>query len=152
MKKKPVKSARYTKPRWTHQRIRRETHDLLMQLSAHTHIAMAALVDISVQYGEEAVIASAFRRMLMSEDRGLPFFVVYVDDKPQFVVAAKDKEAAETGMRQVMLGQAYKKISAVLATDAKFEDMARTTLLSTLSQLTRLNGILTQATALVGRH
>ncbi len=73
-------------------------------------------------------------------------FILYIDGKPTFLVVAKDKDAAELGMRKNLLGvEPFKTIEAKMAVDAPFEDMVRITLLALNKQVVELNAILAQA-------
>ena len=56
----------------------------------------------------------------------LIYFVMYLDDKAQYVVAAKNKSEAESGFRQSMLGVlTFKTVRAVEATEAPIDDFMR---------------------------
>lgn len=78
----------------------------------------------------------------MSTMQALSFFLLYLDGQPTYTVAAKDKDAAETGMRQNLLGQGVKEIKAVPFAEADQADALRVGLCSVLTQLTQINGMM----------
>lgn len=147
MKRKPVTVQHHVSPsvaRSTHLRILYETHDLIELLATRVGLAMHEVVDVAVR---QLLVTTYARRMFMQGGTALPYFIMYIDDKPTYLVAAKDAEKAELGVRQQLLqdGVSGKKVKAVAAFDAKFEDFTRVTLLALNAQILNVGAILANA-------
>src|SRR2546429_8315869 len=114
-------------------RVRATTRERVARLAWRDDVSMAQVLDDAVlQYGRLQP-----RRMLMQQK--LIYFVMYLDDKAQYVVAAKNKSEAESGFRQSMLGVlTFKTVRAVEATEAPIDDFMRVGLLADRKS-TRLN-------------
>ena len=123
-------------------RVRATTRERVARLAWRDDVSMAQVLDDAVlQYGRLQP-----RRMLMQQK--LIYFVMYLDDKAQYVVAAKNKSEAESGFRQSMLGVlTFKTVRAVEATEAPIDDFMRVGLLAILTQIAGLNAGLAQAQA-----
>jgi hypothetical protein len=120
--------------KWRMLRISWRTHDMLKRLKAHApRIPMLEFV--------ESVVAHIYGGGIVSM-QALQFFLIYFDGRPMFVVAAKDAETAEMGMRSQELGKGIKGIKARSLQDAPVEDVQRTALQAILSQLTQVSAAL----------
>lgn len=107
---------------------------MLEHMKAHTDVSMAEFI--------ERVVAHIYGGGIVSM-QALTFFVMYIDGKPQFVVAAQDAEKAEIGMRQQQLGQKpFKSIKAVPLLDADEKDLQRVGIAAILSQITQVSTML----------
>lgn len=76
--------------------------------------------------------------------QALTFFVIYLDGAATFVVASKDAETAEMGLRQQLLGYkpAPKVIKARALAEAPTDDVLRIGIAAIMTQLTNLNAML----------
>ena len=119
--------------KWRMLRISWKTHDMLKDMKRHSNVPMLDFV--------EAVVAHIYGGGLVSM-QALQFFLIYFDDRPMFVVAAKDADTAETGMRAQELGKGVKKIRALSLQVASIEDVQRTAVQAILSQLTQIGAAL----------
>lgn len=120
--------------KWQMLRISLRTHQMLQDMKQHTDVPMLEFVERVVDhiYGGGVMAMQA-----------LSFFVLYIDGKPLFVVAAADAEKAEIGMRQERLGkEPFKTVKAVALLEAKFEDVQRVGMAAVLSQLTQVSAML----------
>ena len=120
--------------KWQMLRISLRTHQMLQDMKRHTDVPMLEFV--------ERVVDHIYGGGIMSM-QALSFFVLYIDEKPMFVVAAPDAEKAEIGMRQERLGKTpFKSIKAVPLLDAKDSDINRVGTAAILSQLTQISAML----------
>ncbi len=120
--------------KWQMLRISLRTHQMLQDMKKHTDVPMLEFV--------ERVVDHIYGGGIMSV-QALSFFIMYIDGKPMFVVAAQDAEKAEIGMRQERLGKTpFKTIKAVPLLDAKIEDVHRVGITAVLSQLTQVSAML----------
>lgn len=119
--------------KWKLQRISFKTHRMLKDMKAHTDVPMSEFI--------ERIVDHIYGGGLM-DMQALAFFVIYLDGKPAFIVAAKDAETAENGLRQNMLGQKIGKVKAVSLFDADIDDAQRIGITAILSQLTQIGAML----------
>lgn len=124
---------RLTRKKWKLLRVSVRTYDMLKDMKKHADVPMSQFV--------EAVVAHIYGGGIVSM-QALQFFLIYFDGKPMFIVAAKDVETAETGMRAQELGKGIKKISAVSLQTAPLEHVQRLGLQAVLSQLTQVGAAL----------
>jgi hypothetical protein len=120
--------------KWELLRVPGTTKRLLLKVSQRTKVPMTEII--------ERVVNLIYGRKSMSTMQALSFFLLYLDGKPTYTVAAKDKESAETGMRQQLLGQDIKEVKAVPFTEANEADVLRIGLCSVLTQMTQINALL----------
>lgn len=120
--------------KWRILRISLRTHEMLRDMKAHMNVPMLEFV--------ERVVDHIYGGGIMSM-QALSFFVMYIDGKPMFVVAAQDAEKAEIGMRQDRLGKTpFKTIKAVPLMEASDSDINRVGTSAILSQLTQVSAML----------
>jgi len=133
----PLKRRRHgltpQRKKWRMLRISWKTHDMLKDMKRHSNVPMLEFV--------ESVVAHIYGGGVVSM-QALTFFMMYFEGKPTFVVAAKNAEAAETGLRSVELGKGIKVIKAVPLADAPLEDVQRLGTQAILSQLTQVSTML----------
>jgi len=114
-------------------RISWKTHDMLKDMKKHSNVPMLEFV--------EAVVTHIYGGGVVSM-QALTFFMMYLDGKPMFVVAAKDAEKAENGLRSAELGKGIKTIRAVSLGEANLDDVQRLGTQAILSQLTQISTML----------
>jgi aspartate/glutamate racemase len=119
--------------KWRMLRISWKTHDMLKDMKRHSNVPMLEFV--------EAVVTHIYGGGVVSM-QALTFYMMYLDNKPTFVVAAKDAETAENGLRSMELGKGLKSVKAVSLADASLEDVQRLGTQAILSQLTQVSAML----------
>ena len=130
--------------KWTYLRVDTATHDRVAVFAERLDRPMVQVVADAME-----LFGRLHRKGLRMQQDALIFFIVYVDDKPLYAVAAKDAEQAVRGFRENMLGRVtWKTLKAVEAMDAPFEDATRVLMLSLLTQLAQF----TQTLALLGQQ
>lgn len=119
--------------KWTTLRVSKRTRKQLQDIRRRSGLSMAEVVERIVLHIHAGGPMQA-----------LTFFVVYLDGAPTFIVASKDAETAEMGLRQQLLGYkpAPKVIKALSVAEAPTDDVLRIGIAAIMTQLTNLNAML----------
>lgn len=129
---------RMKRRKWTTLRVKVETRKQLQKIKNRTGLSMAEVV--------HRVVLHTYAGDHM-QGHALAFFVVYLDGQATFVVASKDAQTAELGLRQQLLGMkpAPKEVKALSIAEAPSDDVLRIGIAAIMTQLTNLNAILAAA-------
>lgn len=127
--------ARVTRPvrRWWFLRLSMRIHATMHRLRTSTGRSMAELVETAVEF-----TFNPKRRRRMEAMR---FYVLFLDEKPAVIVAARDAATAEQGYRQNFLGSGQT-VKATDLMDTPGDVVARIGTAAILTQLTQVNALI----------
>ena len=122
--------------KWEMLRIPLQTHKELLAIKRRSGLSMSETVARLIHhvYAGGTMTGTA-----------LTFFIVYLDNVAMFIVASKDAQAAELGLRQQLLGMkpAPKEIKARTLAESPTDDVLKIGLAAIMTQLTNVQALLT---------